>query len=66
MSRMSRVSTRSQAEVEQIARERVARHLEERKRASGKKGAFKSRNTNKTYAKGRRVVGKPDVSDFEL
>lgn len=66
MSRMSRVSTRSQAEVEQLARERVARHLEERKRASGKKGAFKSRNTNKTYAKGRRVSGKPDVSDFEL
>jgi hypothetical protein len=66
MSRMSRVSTRSQAEVEQIARERVARHLEERKRASGKKGAFKSRNTNKTYAKGRRVGGKPNVSDFEL
>mmetsp|Transcript_5318 Transcript_5318/g.12067 ORF Transcript_5318/g.12067 Transcript_5318/m.12067 type:complete len:603 (+) Transcript_5318:80-1888(+) len=56
MSRMSRTSQLSHAEVEQMARERVRRHLEDRKRASGKKGAFKSRNTNKSYSKGKRVM----------
>jgi hypothetical protein len=66
MSRMSRVSILSYAEVEQRARERVARHLDDRKRASGKKGAFKTRNSNKSYSKGRRVGGKPDVTDFGL
>lgn len=58
---MSRISQRSQAEVEQVARERVRRHLEERKKASGKKGAFKTRNSNKSYAKGKRIL-----NDFEL
>jgi len=66
MSRMSRVSILSYAAVEQRARERVARHLDDRKRASGKKGAFKTRNSNKSYSKGRRVGGKPDVTDFGL
>jgi hypothetical protein len=66
MSRMSTVSIFSYAEVEQRARERVARHLDDRKRASGKKGAFKTRNSNKSYSKGRRVGGKPDVTDFGL
>lgn len=58
---MSRVSQLSYAEAEQRARERVRRHLEDRKRASGKKGAFKSRNSNKSYSKGKRVM-----NDFEL
>ena len=56
MSRMSRMSQLSHAEVEHIARERVKKHLEDRKRASGRKGAFKSRNSNKSYSKGRRVM----------
>ena len=51
MSRMSRMSQLSHAEVEHIARERVKKHLEDRKRASGRKGAFKSRNSNKSYSK---------------
>ena len=61
MSRMSRVSQLSHAEAEQKARERVRRHLDDRKRASGRKGAFKSRNSNKSYAKGKRVM-----NDFDL
>ncbi|KAL7489920.1 hypothetical protein ACHAW6_016149 [Cyclotella cf. meneghiniana] len=44
------------AEAEQRARERVKRHLEENKRKSGKKGAFKTRNSNKSYVKGKRVL----------
>eukprot|EP00581_Thalassiosira_minuscula_P033482 CAMPEP_0183768638 /NCGR_PEP_ID=MMETSP0739-20130205/17965_1 /TAXON_ID=385413 /ORGANISM="Thalassiosira miniscula, Strain CCMP1093" /LENGTH=597 /DNA_ID=CAMNT_0026007963 /DNA_START=32 /DNA_END=1825 /DNA_ORIENTATION=+ len=58
---MSRMSQLSYAEAEQRARERVRRHLEDRKRASGKKGAFKTRNSNKSYAKGKRVM-----NDFGL
>lgn len=58
---MSRISTLSYAEAEQVARERVRRHLEDRKRASGKKGAFKTRNSNKSYSKGKRVI-----TDFGL
>lgn len=56
ISGMSRMSQRSHAEVEHIARERVKKHLEDRKRASGRKGAFKSRNSNKSYSKGKRVM----------
>lgn len=58
---MSRVSQLSYAEAEQRARERVRRHLEDRKKASGKKGAFKTRNSNKSYSKGKRVM-----KDFDL
>ena len=61
VSGMSRISQLSYAEAEQVARERVRRHLEDRKRASSKKGAFKTRNSNKSYEKGRRVM-----NDFEL
>ena len=56
MSHMSRVSTISYTEAEQRARERVRRHLEDRKRASGRKGAFKTRNSNKSFVKGKRVM----------
>jgi RIO kinase 2 len=58
---MSRMSQLSYAEAEQRARERVRRHLEDRKRASEKKGAFKTRNSNKSYSKGKRVI-----TDFGL
>jgi RIO kinase 2 len=61
ISGMSRMSQLSHAEVEHIARERVRKHLEERKRASGRKGAFKTRNSNKSYVKGKRVM-----NDFGL
>ncbi len=56
ISGMSRMSQLSHAEVEHIARERVKKHLEDRKRASSRKGAFKSRNSNKSYSKGKRVM----------
>jgi RIO kinase 2 len=58
---MSRISQLSYAEAEQRARERVRRHLDDRKKASSKKGAFKTRNSNKSYAKGKRVM-----NDFDL
>jgi hypothetical protein len=61
MSHMSRVLTISYAEAEERARERVRRHLEDRKRASGRKGAFKTRNSNKSYGKGKHVM-----NDFGL
>jgi RIO kinase 2 len=56
ISGMSRMSQLSHAEVEHIARERVRKHLEDLKRASGRKGAFKTRNSNKSYVKGKRVM----------
>mmetsp|Transcript_2695 Transcript_2695/g.5290 ORF Transcript_2695/g.5290 Transcript_2695/m.5290 type:complete len:202 (+) Transcript_2695:1-606(+) len=57
---MSRMSQMSHAEAEQRARQRVRRHLDDRKKASGKKGAFKTRNTNKSYVKGKRVMNDLD------
>jgi RIO kinase 2 len=56
------LSQLSYAEAEQRARERVKKHLEENKRKAGKKGAFKSRNKNKTYVKGKRVMS--DTIDY--
>ncbi|KAL3770803.1 hypothetical protein ACHAWU_006362 [Discostella pseudostelligera] len=56
ISGMSRMSQMSYAEAEQRARERVRKHLEDRKRASGKKGAFRTRNSNKSFVKGKRVI----------
>lgn len=61
ISGMSRMSQLSHAEVEHIARERVRKDLEDRKRASGRKGAFKTRNSNKSFVKGKRVM-----NDFGL
>lgn len=59
---ISGMSTLSYAEAELRARERVKRQLEENKRKAGKKGAFKSRNKNKTYVKGKRVMN--DTIDY--
>jgi RIO kinase 2 len=59
---ISGLSTLSYAEAELRARERVKRQLEENKRKAGKKGAFKSRNKNKTYVKGKRVMN--DTIDY--
>ena len=55
ISGMSRVSL-SYAEAEDRARERVKQHLADRKRASTRKGAFKTRNSSKSYSKGKRVM----------
>lgn len=38
------------------AKERVRRQLDDQRRKARKKGAFKSRNSNKTYIKGKRVM----------
>eukprot|EP00546_Thalassionema_frauenfeldii_P014220 CAMPEP_0178912362 /NCGR_PEP_ID=MMETSP0786-20121207/10219_1 /TAXON_ID=186022 /ORGANISM="Thalassionema frauenfeldii, Strain CCMP 1798" /LENGTH=548 /DNA_ID=CAMNT_0020584933 /DNA_START=78 /DNA_END=1724 /DNA_ORIENTATION=- len=46
---------RSRAVAEEEARRRVKQHLEERKKKNSKKGAFRSRNNNKTFIKGKRV-----------
>ena len=55
------MSQLSYTKVEQRASERVRRHLEEKKKAAGRKGAFKTRNSNKSYVKGRRIL-----NDFGL
>jgi len=52
-STMSRAQRRSQAE--DIARERVRKHLDARKKSKGKKNAYRPRNSNKTFVKGKRV-----------
>lgn len=41
---------------ERTARERVRRHLEQNKLQAKKKGAFRAKNSNKTFVKGRRVA----------
>lgn len=46
----------SRAVAEDKARERVRHHIEDKKKRGGRKGAFKSRNTNKTYHKGKRIL----------
>lgn len=45
--------SRSQAEV--IARHRVQQHLDDKKKKGGLKNAFRSRNSSKTYYKGKRI-----------
>jgi hypothetical protein len=42
-------------QAEEMARLRVRRHLEEQKRNKTKRQAFRSRNSNKTFVKGKRV-----------
>eukprot|EP00546_Thalassionema_frauenfeldii_P000280 CAMPEP_0178933112 /NCGR_PEP_ID=MMETSP0786-20121207/23065_1 /TAXON_ID=186022 /ORGANISM="Thalassionema frauenfeldii, Strain CCMP 1798" /LENGTH=577 /DNA_ID=CAMNT_0020610625 /DNA_START=74 /DNA_END=1808 /DNA_ORIENTATION=+ len=55
---------RSRAVAEEEARRRVKQHLEERKKKNSKKGAFRSRNNNKTFIKGKRVYD--DIPLFSL
>ena len=42
--------------IEAEARNRVRRQIEAQKRRSRKSGAFRSKNNNKTYAKGKRIL----------
>ncbi len=44
----------SYAMAEGKARERVRRHIQEMKKVKGRKGAFKKKNSNKTFIKGKR------------
>eukprot|EP00551_Chaetoceros_affinis_P012713 CAMPEP_0203664112 /NCGR_PEP_ID=MMETSP0090-20130426/1584_1 /ASSEMBLY_ACC=CAM_ASM_001088 /TAXON_ID=426623 /ORGANISM="Chaetoceros affinis, Strain CCMP159" /LENGTH=579 /DNA_ID=CAMNT_0050527233 /DNA_START=163 /DNA_END=1899 /DNA_ORIENTATION=- len=44
----------SYAEAEAKARERVRRHFQEQKKAKMRKGAYRSRNNNKSFDKGKR------------
>lgn len=46
----------SRAELEQQVRQRVQKQLEDQKRKAKKQGAFRKRNSNKTYVKGKRVM----------
>lgn len=45
----------SRRELEEEARARVRAHLESQKKKSRQKGAFRTRNSNKSYSKGKRV-----------
>lgn len=40
----------------EVAKERVRKQLDEQRRRSRQKGAFRKRNTNKNYVKGKRVL----------
>jgi len=51
---------RKWALAEEKARERVRRHLEDKKKSMRKRGAFRSRNSNKTYVKGKRIMNDLD------
>lgn len=44
----------SYAQAEAIARERVRHHMNEKKKAKMRKGAYRSRNNNKSFDKGKR------------
>eukprot|EP00977_Amphora_coffeiformis_P020566 scaffold8374_cov175-Amphora_coffeaeformis.AAC.5 len=46
----------SREELEQKVRERVQKQIEDSKRKARKQGAFRKRNNNKTYVKGKRVM----------
>jgi hypothetical protein len=50
------LNAHSRAAAEEKARTRVRRQLEEQKKKNGRKGAFRSGNSNKTYIKGKRVM----------
>lgn len=45
----------SRRELEEEARSRVRAHLESQKKKNRQKGAFRTRNSNKSYSKGKRV-----------
>ena len=45
----------SRRELEEEARARVRAHLESQKKKNRQKGAFRTRNSNKSYSKGKRV-----------
>jgi len=49
------VSRQSYAQAEAKARARVDQHLRDQKKKGRARGAFRSRNSNKTYEKGKRV-----------
>lgn len=53
---LSLLEAQSRAVAEEKARARVRRQIEEEKRKRSQKGAFRSRNSNKTYVKGKRVM----------
>lgn len=48
-------SEASRAHAEATARQKVQQHMQNRKKRNGRKNAFRSRNSNKTYVKGKRV-----------
>lgn len=52
----SLLQAQSRAAAEEKARARVRRQLEDAKKKRGKQGAFRSKNSNKTYVKGKRVM----------
>lgn len=53
---MDLMDGRQREKLEEQAKARVSRQLEEQKKKGRRKGAFRSRNSNKSYAKGKRVM----------
>ena len=57
----SQLANLSRAQLEQQARLRVQLHLDKQKKINRQRGAFRKRNTNKTYIKGKRVYDDDDL-----
>lgn len=52
---LSRLTNLSRRELQEQAKARVRAHLESQKKKNRQKGAFRKRNNNKNYSKGKRV-----------
>ena len=48
-------TSQTRAMAEEKAKARVRQHIEERRKKTSRKGAFQSRNNNKTFVKGKRI-----------
>ena len=57
----SQLANLTRAQLEQQARLRVQLHLDKQKKINRQRGAFRKRNTNKTYIKGKRVYDDDDL-----
>jgi RIO kinase 2 len=55
----SQLANLTRAQLEQQARLRVQLHLDKQKKINRQRGAFRKRNTNKAYSKGKRVYNEP-------
>lgn len=54
----------TRSKLEEIAKERVRRQLDEQRRKSRKKGAFRKGNSNKSFVKGKRVFSESLEASF--
>jgi RIO kinase 2 len=53
---MSELQAMTREQLSEVAKDRVRRQLDEQRRKSRQRGAFRRRNVNKSYVKGKRVL----------